>query len=254
MLQHPHCLPAPDGAALVLFSAGQDSTISLAWALSRFARVETIGFAYGQRHAVEMQARPGLRDALGALDPTWAARLGADHVVDLSSFGALAASALTREQPIVQAVGGLPNTFVPGRNIVFFTYAAALAAQRGLEVLVGGMCEADFSGYPDCRADTLEAMERTLQLALDLPALTLAVPLMHISKAQSWALARSLGGEPLVELVRSRTHTCYLGVHETLHPWGRGCGTCPACVLRRRGWEAFAQSWADSSRGLMREV
>lgn len=240
MLHYPQALPFPTGAALVLFSAGQDSSIALAWALHRFSRVETIGFAYGQRHAVEMEARPKVRAAIAALRPEQAARLGPDHVVDLASFGALAASALTREEPIVETEGALPNTFVPGRNIVFFTYAGALAAQRGLDVLVGGMCEADFSGYPDCRADTLEAAERTLQLALARPTLAIATPLMHLSKAQSWSLAQLLGGEALVQLVREHTHTCYLGVRDTLHAWGYGCATCPACVLRARGWMDYA--------------
>lgn len=240
MLQYPELQSAPMGAALVLFSAGQDSSIALAWALQRFRLVETIGFAYGQRHAVEMLARPRMREAVAALAPQGAARLGADHVVDLSSFGALAASALTRDEPIAEREGALPNTFVPGRNIVFFTYAAALAAQRSLDVLVGGMCEADFSGYPDCRANTLEAAERTLQLALDRPSLQIATPLMHLSKAQSWVLAQALGGEALVELVRVHTHTCYEGVRDVLHAWGYGCGACPACVLRARGWRDYA--------------
>ncbi|MBY0447908.1 MAG: 7-cyano-7-deazaguanine synthase QueC [Hyphomonadaceae bacterium] len=247
MLQFPELQADPAGAALVLFSAGQDSSIALAWALQRFRRVETIGFAYGQRHAVEMQSRPQMRAEIASLAPEGAARLGPDHVVDLSSFGALAASALTREEPITEPEGALPNTFVPGRNIVFFTYAAALAAQRGLDVLVGGMCEADFSGYPDCRADTLEAAERTLQLALALPTLQIATPLMHLTKAQSWALARRLGGEALVELVRVGSHTCYLGVRDVLHAWGFGCAACPACVLRARGWADYAGGGAAAA-------
>jgi 7-cyano-7-deazaguanine synthase len=222
-------------AALVLFSAGQDSTTCLAWALARYARVETLGFAYGQRHAVELTQRPAVLAALRGLDAAWGARLGADHVVDITSFGALADSALTADRAIEMQANGLPSTFVPGRNLVFLTYAAALAYRRGLGVLVGGMCETDYSGYPDCRRETLDAQERALQLGLDAP-LVIETPLMHLTKARTWALAHELGGAPLVDLVVETSHTCYEGDRTHRHDWGYGCGVCPACELRAKGW------------------
>lgn len=225
-------------SALVLFSAGQDSTTCLAWALSRYDRVETIGFAYGQRHAVELDQRPVVLDALRVYDLKWAERLGADHVVDIASFGALAESALTADRAIEMQANGLPSTFVPGRNLVFLTYAAALAYRRGLGVLVGGMCETDFSGYPDCRRDTLDAMERALQLGLEAP-LTVETPLMQLTKAQTWGLAHEIGGDALVDLVVEHSHTCYQGDRTHRHDWGYGCGTCPACDLRAKGWTAW---------------
>lgn len=225
-------------AALVLFSAGQDSSTCLAWALSRYARVETVGFAYGQRHAVEMTQRPQVLDALRHLDPKWAEKLGRDEVLDISSFGALAESALTADRVIEMQANGLPSTFVPGRNLVFLTYAAALAYRRGLGVLVGGMCETDYSGYPDCRRETLDAMERALQLGLEAP-LMVETPLMRLTKAQTWGLAHDLGGDALVDMIVEETHTCYAGDRTHRHPWGYGCGVCPACELRRTGWEAW---------------
>lgn len=225
-------------AALVLFSAGQDSSTCLAWALSRYARVETVGFAYGQRHAVEMTQRPQVLDALRHFDPKWAERLGPDEVLDISSFGALAESALTADRVIEMQANGLPSTFVPGRNLVFLTYAAALAYRRGLGVLVGGMCETDYSGYPDCRRETLDAMERALQLGLEAP-LMVETPLMRLTKAQTWGLAHDLGGDGLVDMIVEETHTCYAGDRTHRHPWGYGCGVCPACELRRTGWEAW---------------
>lgn len=225
-------------SALVLFSAGQDSTTCLAWALSRYDRVETIGFAYGQRHAVELDQRPVVLEALRGFDPKWAERLGVDHVVDIASFGALAESALTADRAIEMQANGLPSTFVPGRNLVFLTYAAALAYRRGLGVLVGGMCETDFSGYPDCRRDTLDAMERALQLGLEAP-LTVETPLMQLTKAQTWGLAHEIGGDALVDLVVEHSHTCYQGDRTHRHDWGYGCGTCPACDLRAKGWTAW---------------
>lgn len=221
----------------MLFSGGQDSAVCLAWALNRFARVETVGFDYGQRHAVELEAREAVRVEMARRFPAWADRLGADHVIDIRSFGALSDTALTRERAIEMDDRGLPSTFVPGRNLVFLTYAAALADRRGQGVLVGGMCETDFSGYPDCRRDTLDALENALQLGMA-RELRIDTPLMFLTKSQTWALAKALGGEDLVELVRARTHTCYLG-DRTPHDWGAGCGQCPACQLRARGWDEW---------------
>ena len=229
--------------ALVLFSGGQDSTTCLAWALDRYARVETVGFDYGQRHAVELAQRPVVRDRLARIDPAWGGRLGPDHTLDLKSFGAIAETAMTRDIAIATGAKGLPNTFVPGRNLVFLTYAAALATRRGLDVIVGGMCETDFSGYPDCRDDTLKAMQIALNLGMA-QRFVIETPLMWLSKADTWALARSLGGAPLVDVVVEDTHTCYLGERGTRHDWGYGCGTCPACALRARG---FAEWRAQSA-------
>jgi 7-cyano-7-deazaguanine synthase len=228
-----------EAAALVLFSGGQDSTTCLAWALDRYARVETIGFAYGQRHAVEMTQRPLIRAALGEAFPAWAGRLGRDHVIDLGAFGGLSESALTADLPIEAPEGRLPSTFVPARNLVFLAYAAALAYKRGLRTLIGGMCETDYSGYPDCRNETIQAMARALQLGLDAP-LAIETPLMFLTKAKTWALARALGGAALVDIVREHTHTCYRGERTQRHDWGYGCGACPACRLRAAGWAAFA--------------
>lgn len=221
-------------SALVLFSGGQDSATCLAWALERFDRVETVGFDYGQRHAVEMQARLDVRDGMTKVLPQWADRLGRDHVVDLTGYGKIADSALTAERAIEMDARGLPTTFVPGRNLVFLTCAAALADRRGLEVLVGGMCETDYSGYPDCRRDTIEAMAQALSLGLDKPVV-IDTPLMSLTKAQTWALADRIGGAALVELIVEASHTCYLGDREHHHAWGYGCGDCPACELRAAG-------------------
>ena len=225
-------------SALVLFSGGQDSTVCLAWALARYQRVETIGFDYGQRHAVELTQRGVVRDALAAAFPDWAHRLGEDAVIDIRGFGAIGDTALTSERAIEVTARGLPSTFVPGRNLVFLTYAAALADRRGLDVLVGGMCETDFSGYPDCRRDTLDALETALRLGMDRP-FPIETPLMRLTKAETWALAMGLGGEALVEIVARDSHTCYLGQREPMHDWGAGCGNCPACELRAKGWNAW---------------
>ena len=222
--------------ALVLFSGGQDSTVCLAWALDRYARVETVGFDYGQRHAVELEARLGVRARMAERFADWAPRLGDDHVLDIRSFGAVAQSALTADRAIEMTQSGLPSTFVPGRNLAFLIYAAALADRRGLQALVGGMCETDFSGYPDCRRDTLDAMQVALNLGMA-QDFRIETPLMWLTKAQTWALAHSLGGEALVALTVEDSHTCYLGDREHRHAWGYGCGTCPACELRARGWE-----------------
>lgn len=229
-----------DGA-LVLFSGGQDSATCLAWALDRFARVETVGFDYGQRHKVELECRAAFRAGLEGLRPDWAARLGPDHLLDLSVLGQVSDTALTSEAEIALREDGLPNTFVPGRNLLFFTLAAALAARRGLRHLVGGMCETDYSGYPDCRDDTLKALQATLNLGMA-SRLVIHTPLMWLDKAQTWRLARELGGDALVGLVRDETHTCYTGDHVTRHDWGYGCGACPACELRRGGWERFFEN------------
>lgn len=226
---------AEPSGALVLFSGGQDSTVCLAWALQRFGRVETVGFDYGQRHAVEMQARQAVRARIAERFPAWADRLGDDHVLDLRGFGAVAESALTSDRAIEMTAKGLPSTFVPGRNLVFLVYAAALADRRGLKALVGGMCETDFSGYPDCRRDTLDAMQTALNLGME-QDFAVETPLMRLTKAQTWALASGLGGEALVEIVLAETHTCYLGERGERRAWGYGCGTCPACDLRARGW------------------
>jgi 7-cyano-7-deazaguanine synthase len=227
----------PD-CALVLFSGGQDSSTCLAWALQRYAHVETIGFDYGQRHAVEMDCRGPLLAELRRQFPHWAPRLGEDHVLDLRTLGQISDTALTQERAIELQSDGLPNTFVPGRNLLFLTYAAAVAYRRGLAVLVGGMCETDYSGYPDCRDNTLKALQVALSLGLDM-RLVVETPLMWLDKAATWALAQDLGGDALTGLIRTHTHTCYLGVRGPLHVWGHGCGECPACQLRRRGWHAW---------------
>lgn len=234
--------------ALVLFSGGQDSTTCLAWALARYDRVETIGFAYGQRHEVELIARRRVLDRIRAEFPDWAARLGDDQVLDLAEFGAISDTALTREVEIEMTAAGLPSTFVPGRNLVFFTYAAAVAYRRRTPVLVGGMCETDYSGYPDCRNDTLQALARALSLGLGW-TVTIETPLMWIDKAATWQLARDLGGEQLLALIVESTHTCYLGDREHRHDWGYGCGACPACELRAAGWRAFRASGQDPAPG-----
>ncbi|MEE2566168.1 7-cyano-7-deazaguanine synthase QueC [Hyphobacterium marinum] len=233
------------GGALVLHSGGQDSAVCLAWALDRFETVETVGFDYGQRHEVEMTARMAVREALLDAFPRWRDRLGQDHRVDLSGYGAIAESALTADREIEWRDGSLPSTFVPGRNLVFFTVAGAIAWRRGLTTLVGGMCETDYSGYPDCRRDTLDATQTMLRLGLDMP-LGIETPLMHLDKAETWALADAIGGERLVELIRTETHSCYRGDRSHLHAWGYGCGDCPACDLREKGWARWAQGQADT--------
>lgn len=212
----------------------------LAWALERYARVETVGFDYGQRHAVELNARPAVRDAMSKALPELCEGLGEDHLIDIRGFGAVAESALTRERAIEMTDRGLPSTFVPGRNLVFFVYAAALGDRRGANALVGGMCETDFSGYPDCRRATLDALETALRLGVE-REFQIDTPLMRLTKADTWALAQALGGRAFVELIVEQTHTCYLGERGVRHPWGYGCGACPACDLRARGW----REWTD---------
>lgn len=223
-------------SALVLFSGGQDSATALAWALEQYPRVETVGFDYGQRHDVELQARLRVRTALAELNTEWARRLGPDQMVDLTGYGALAESALTAEMEIEWKAGGLPSTFVPGRNLVFLTVASALAYRRGLRNLVGGMCETDYSGYPDCRRNTMDAAQAMISLGLD-RAMPIETPLMFLTKGQTWKLAHDLGGDDLVGMIVEDTHTCYLGDRTQRHDWGYGCGVCPACELRARGWQ-----------------
>jgi 7-cyano-7-deazaguanine synthase len=221
--------------ALVLFSGGQDSTTCLAWALERYERVETLGFDYGQRHRIELDQRGFLRDALAGLKPDWGKRLGPDHVLDLAALGAVSDTALTRAKSIEMGAKNLPNTFVPGRNLIFLTFAAALAYRRGLTRIVGGMCETDFSGYPDCRDDAIKAMQVALNIGME-SRFVLETPLMWLDKAQSWALAQNLGGPALVETIVEHSHTCYLGERGARHDWGFGCGECPACKLRADGF------------------
>ncbi len=233
-------IPNITDAALVLFSGGQDSATCLAWALKRFARVETVGFDYGQRHGVEMQARLVVRERMAALLPEGRG-LGDDHVIDIRSFGTIGETAMTTSRAIETDERGLPNTFVPGRNLVFLTYAAALADRRGILALVGGMCETDFSGYPDCRRDTLDAMQSALRLGMARD-FRIETPLMRLTKAQTWDLAHDQGGEALVNLILEHSHTCYLGERGERHVWGYGCGTCPACELRADGYKAWRAS------------
>jgi len=209
--------------ALVLFSGGQDSAVCLAYALQRFARVETLGFDYGQTHKIELDCRAKLRTAMAAMNPDWASRLGPDHTLPLPALSQIGGTALIGDGEIKMLENNLPSTFVPGRNLLFLTYGAALAYRRGLDVLVGGMCETDFSGYPDCRRATLDALETALQLGME-TQLTIDTPLMHIDKAQTWAMAHDLGGDALVELILEDSHSCYRGTRDQRHPWGYGCG------------------------------
>jgi 7-cyano-7-deazaguanine synthase len=234
-------LASTDSAALVLLSGGQDSTTCLAWALERYARVETIGFDYGQRHAVELDCRRKIRTELKRAFPQWAAKLGADTVLDLGVIGRISDTALTRDAEIAIGENGLPTTFVPGRNLLFFAVAAALAYRRGIKVLVGGMCETDYSGYPDCRDDTLKALQVALNLGMD-RRFVLQTPLMWIDKAGTWKMAEELGGEALVRLVTEHTHSCYRGERSRRHDWGYGCNACPACELRANGYHRYMSS------------
>ena len=230
---------SPD-AALVLFSGGQDSTVCLAWALERFARVETVGFDYGQRHAVELAVRPRLRERLSGLRSEWGERLGEDHTVKLDALGAISETALTRNTEIEIAGSGLPTTFVPGRNLIFLAFAGALAYRRGVRHLVAGMCETDYSGYPDCRDDTIKAMQLALNLGMD-RHFVVHTPLMWIDKEATFRLAEDIAGKPMLDLVIEETHSCYLGDRGRRHEWGYGCGACPACRLRAEGFARFAE-------------
>jgi len=227
------------GTALVLFSGGQDSTTCLAWALQRFERVETIGFDYGQRHAIELACRDRLLSGLGSSRTDWAAKLGEQHTLQIPTLSAISNTALTREMAITMGEDGLPNTFVPGRNLIFLTFAAALAYRRGITHIVGGMCETDYSGYPDCRDETIRALRGAVSLGMARP-FEFHTPLMRLNKADTWRLAYDFGGAGLVDLIRLHSHTCYLGERGALHDWGHGCGECPACQLRARGWQEYA--------------
>ena len=243
-------MPTPEqksGGALVLFSGGQDSTVCLAWALERFERVETVGFDYGQRHAVELTVRTTVRDKLAALKPDYAGRLGEDHPVKVDALAAISETALTRDMAIEMADNGLPTTFVPGRNLLFLVLAGAIAYRRKLTHLVGGMCETDYSGYPDCRNATMKAMQSALALGLDRP-MTVETPLMFIDKAGTFALAQDIGGEALLRLTVEDTHSCYLGDRSHRHDWGYGCGSCPACELRANGYRQFQRQRKRAER------
>jgi 7-cyano-7-deazaguanine synthase len=228
-----------DQTALVLFSGGQDSATCLAWALARFARVETLGFDYGQRHAIELECRADLLAGMKSLRPDWAAKLGENHTLEIPTLALISDTALTRDVAIAMGANGLPNTFVPGRNLVFLTFAAALAYRRGITDIIGGMCETDYSGYPDCRNETIKAMQAALSLGMD-RKFELHTPLMWLDKAATWNLAEQLGGAGLVDLIREHSHTCYLGERGARHDWGYGCGECPACALRAKGWKEYA--------------
>lgn len=228
-------------SALVLFSGGQDSATCLAWALARFDRVETIGFDYGQKHIVEMDCRKTILQKIGRLQTVWEARLGDDHLIDLGILGQISETALTQDMAIAIAENGLPNTFVPGRNLLFLTLASAVAYRRGIRHLVGGMCETDFSGYPDCRDDTMKALQVTLNLGMD-RRFVIDTPLMWLDKAATWQLAAETGGTALVDLIIEDSHTCYTGDRSQRHAWGYGCGQCPACVLRANGYEKYLTS------------
>lgn len=230
-------------SALVLFSGGQDSTTCLASALKRFRHVETLGFDYGQRHKVELSCRVNVLKEIRAQFPQWGDRLGQDHLIDLGVLGEISETALTRPSDIEEDSGGLPNTFVPGRNLIFLTLAGALAWRRGISVLVGGMCETDYSGYPDCRRDTIDAQQKALALGMD-RSFTIETPLMWLDKAETWQLAEDLGGEALISIIVEDTHTCYLGERARRHEWGYGCGTCPACKLRAAGYQKWRKGLA----------
>lgn len=238
MTDHPSDIFS--NSALVLFSGGQDSTTCLAWALQRFQKVETLGFHYGQRHHIEMECRHGIRQKIKDIHPLWSDRLGEDHVLNLSDLGAISNTALTRETAIEWDKQGLPSTFVPGRNLLFLTYAAIIADRRHLRHIVGGMCETDYSGYPDCRDDTIKALQVAINLGMS-NRFVLHTPLMWLDKAQEWQMAEQLGGHSLVDLINEETHSCYLGDRSHHHEWGYGCGSCPACELRRSGWESYIQ-------------
>ncbi len=241
--------PPRHTSALVLFSCGQDSTTCLAQALARYPRVETLGFDYGQRHHVELQARLVVLNELRQRFPAWGERLGEDHLLDLAVLGQVSDTSLTRDTAFRMEASGLPNTFVPGRNLLFLTFAAALAYRRGIDVIITGVCETDFSGYPDCRDDTMKALQVALSLGMDHRFL-IETPLMWIDKAATWQLAHDIGeasgvadgGQQLIDLIVEHTHTCYLGDREHRHAWGYGCGSCPACELRAKGWAGFVEA------------
>ena len=236
--------------ALVLFSGGQDSTVCLTWALAHYDQVSTVGFDYGQRHNIELECRKTVLKELSDTFSQYSGRIGEDIVLDLSVLGQISETSLTRNAEISIETSGLPSTFVPGRNLVFLTLASAVAWRRGASTLVGGMCETDYSGYPDCRRQTLDAQETALTLGLDRD-MHIATPLMYKTKADTFAMAKALGGEPLVELIVEETHTCYLGDRSTRHDWGYGCGTCPACDLREAGWNEWVADGRPEDRSAL---
>lgn len=238
--------PPADGA-LVLFSGGQDSATCLAWALERFGTVETLGFDYGQRHRVELDCRDKILAGIRAMKPRWAAQLGQDHMIDLAVLGQISETSLTRDTQIAMQDSGLPSTFVPGRNLIFLTFAGALAYRRGLRRIVTGVCETDYSGYPDCRDDTIKALQVALSLGMD-RRVVLETPLMWLDKAGTWRMAEEIGGQPLVDLILEESHSCYLGDRSQRHEWGYGCGTCPACELRANGYAAYSPSGGALAR------
>ena len=234
--------------AVVLFSGGQDSTTCLAWALERFSAVDTIGFEYGQRHSIEMQCRLRVLEEVRRLNEDWSNRLGEDTVLSIEALSRVSETALTKEVAFEMDAAGYPNTYVPGRNLLFLTLSGALAHRRGARNLVGGMCETDFSGYPDCRDDAIKALQVALNLGMG-QNFVIHTPLMWIDKAATWQLAHDLGGADLVEVIRQETHTCYKGDRSKLHEWGYGCGECPACELRAIGWQTFASgrpNWSSA--------
>jgi len=243
-------LPKDDSAALVLFSGGQDSTTCLALALNKYPHVETIGFDYGQRHRVELDQRENIRRSLAERFPAWRGRLGNDHLVPIGGLAPISATAMTAPIEITTSETGLPNTFVPGRNLLFLTFAAAFAYRLGIKRIIAGMCESDFSGYPDCRDDTIKAMQIALNLGMD-ARFVLDTPLMWLDKAATWSLAEALGGPPFIELIIEETHTCYLGERTVRHDWGYGCGTCPACGLRAAGWRIFREGRKQNAKPLV---
>ena len=228
-----------DNSALVLFSGGQDSTTCLAWALERFENVETVGFDYGQRHLVELECRDPILSEIKSQNSHWDKALGDDHVLDLGVLGKISDTSLTKSMEIQISKQGLPNTFVPGRNILFLTLAAAVAYRRGIKHIVTGVCETDYSGYPDCRDDTIKAMQLALNLGME-ARFVLHTPLMWLDKAATWEMAKTLGGDALINVVREHTHTCYNGDRSNLHEWGYGCGICPACEIRAKGYAAYS--------------
>ena len=203
-------------------------------------RVETVGFDYSQRHAIELTVRSRIRERMTALNGAWKARLGEDHVIKLDALAAISETALTRDTAIAIAETGLPTTFVPGRNLIFFGFAGALACRRGARHLVAGMCETDYSGYPDCRDDAIKAVQVALTLGLD-KRVTIHTPLMWVDKAGTFGMAEQIGGKALLDLIIEDSHSCYLGNRTKRHDWGYGCGTCPACELRAQGFAKFVE-------------
>ncbi len=230
-----------ENSALVLFSGGQDSTTCLAWALDNFKRVETIGFNYGQRHKVELDCRLEILNKITTVKHEWHTRLGDDHILNIEVLGDIGGTAMTEQVSIEFEKTGLPNTFVPGRNLIFFNFSAAVAYRRNIKHIVGGMCETDYSGYPDCRDDTLKSLQVTLNLGME-KRFVLETPLMWIDKSETWKLADTIAGSPFIDMIKNDTHTCYLGDRDTLHDWGYGCGTCPACQLRKDGYDIWEKS------------